>query len=180
MLRRTAARAFGGGGEGSDVPAARHETHRDTAVERLFGDLHHRLVELVERRNAVPDAAVPEEPEAGAEGAVQITRPQALSHGVEFSLIGPSYTCRFVNTMTGFVRVAVVRTAGQAAGDREVTREPVRDEVLSVHPYWGTFRPILKPLPLEGAGAARRARTAFCYTSAEELAEHYMDLVRGC
>ena len=58
MLRRTAARAFGGGGEGSDVPAARHETHRDTAVERLFGDLHHRLVELVERRNAGPDAAV--------------------------------------------------------------------------------------------------------------------------
>ncbi len=180
MLRRTAARAFGAGAEGSDVPAARHETHRDTAVERLFGDLHQRLLELVERRQADIEVAAPEEPESGAEGAVQITRPRALSHGVEFSLIGPSYTCRFVNTMTGFVRVAVVETAGDAVDDREVTPpESLRAEVLSVHPYWGTFRPILKPLPLEGVGA-RRARTAFCYTSAEELAAHYMDLVREC
>lgn len=165
MLRRTAARAFGAGTASSDVPPARHETHRGEAVERLFGDLHQRLAESVPRREADLEL------EAGK--SVRITRPRALPEGVEFTLTGPSYTCRFVNTMTGFIRVST-----HAVEDREAATDAVRAEVLSVHPHWGIFRPILKPLRFFGHGA-RTARTAFCYTSAEELSAHYLDLVRG-
>ncbi len=185
MLRRTAARAFGAGTASSDVPPARHETHRGAAVERLFGGLHDRLAESVERRQAELEAADPDAlqdleamdasslsaDEAGK--SVQITRPRALPEGVEFTLIGPSYLCRFVNTMTGFIRVNTHRVE-----DREAATESVRAEVLSVHPYWGTFRPFLKPLRFRAHGACP-ARTAFCYTSAEELSAHYLDVVCG-
>ena len=61
MLRRTAARAFGAGESTSEVPAAPHETHRDAAVERLFGDLHQRLAELVARDAADESAHDPGE-----------------------------------------------------------------------------------------------------------------------
>ncbi len=185
MLRRTAAKAFGAGTASSDVPPARHETHRGAAVERLFGDLHLRLAESVERRQADLDAADPDELEAfeamnasslpidDAGKSVRITRPRALPEGVEFTLIGPSYACRFVNTMTGYIRVSTHAVEGRGAAT-----ELVRAEVLSVHPHWGIFRPTLKPLRFRTHGACP-ARTAFCYTSAEELSAHYLDLVGG-
>lgn len=189
MLRRTAARAFGAGGASAEVPPALHQTHRGAAVERLFGDLHRRLTELVKKRSEVEaDTGVSDE--AAEEGAfldtsdpssaggdveiprIHVTRPRALSEGVEFELVGPSCTCRFVNTMTGFIRVS-----SRGVDDPAEASEPARAEVLSVHPYWGTFRPILKPVPLRTGEEAPRTRTAFCYTSAEELAAHYLDLV---
>ena len=173
MLRRTAARAFGAGTASSDVPPARHETHRGAAVERLFGDLHQRLAESVERRQVELEAMDASSLSGDARKSVQITRPRALPEGVEFTLIGPSYLCRFVNTMIGFIRVNTHRVE-----DREVATESVRAEVLSVHPYWGTFRPFLKPLRFRAHGACP-ARTAFCYTSAEELSAHYLDVVCG-
>ena len=154
-------------------------------MERLFGDLHHRLAESVERREADLETVEPDEledveamnasslPIDDAGKSVRITRPRALPEGVEFTLVGPSYACRFVNTMTGFIRVST-----HSVDDRKAATEAVRAEVLSVHPHWGIFRPILKPLRLVGHGA-RTARTAFCYTSAEELSAHYLDLVRG-
>lgn len=190
MLRRTAARAFGAGRASSDVPPALHQTHRGAAVERLFGDLHRRLADLVQKRmESESDAAAQDESAGGAardapdsevtsfgdtEGPrrIQVTRPRALSEGVEFALVGPGCSCRFVNTMTGFIRVST-----HGVESPEEASEPARAEVLSVHPYWGTFRPILKPVPLRTGEEGRRGRTAFCYTSAEELAAHYLDLV---
>ena len=110
----------------------------------------------------------------GSVRSVSITRPRALSHGVEFALVGPSYACHFVNTMTGFIRVDA-----RAMVDGNASPESVRAEILAVHPYWGTFRPVLKPLRFGGTRSGFRERTAFCYTSAEELSAHYVDLVRG-
>ncbi len=154
-------------------------------MERLFGDLHHRLAESVERSQADLETVDPEEledveamnarslPIDDAGKSVRITRPRALPEGVEFTLIGPSYACRFVNTMTGFIRVST-----HSVEDRGAATEFVRAEVLSVHPHWGIFRPTLKPLRFRTHGACP-ARTAFCYTSAEELSAHYLDVVCG-
>ncbi len=183
MLRKTAAKAFGDGKETpAEVPLIRHQTHRGAALERLFGDLHGRLSELRQRRT---QASV--EPTSGQARTIEVTRPRALSQGVEFTLMGPYYCCRFLNTMNGFIRVRTF------AGAREGHSESVREEVLSVHPYWGTYRPILKPLtaPLSRPGRERSRnagrtltcqrppRTAFCYTSAAELAAHYLAVVCG-
>ncbi len=201
MLRKTAAKAFGTGAETTaDVPPARHETHRGAALERLFGELHGLLIEFEKRRSQADADATADRPAAtaGARGErdeevqscsedgeqkIEVTRPRSLSQGVEFSVIGPFYACRFLNTMNDFIHVSTF-----AAEALEGHSTPVRKEILSVHPYWGTYRPILKPLPSpRGARAARTpgltggrgARTAFCYTSAAELAAHYLDLVCG-
>ena len=175
MLRKTAARAFAGNDETvAKMPKAAHETRRSVAVGRLFVDLHAALrsgVEQFKQRSWRAPNTSDEEPSqppgntspgaAEETSSLELTDAHSRPQGVEFVLRGPVASLRFLDTMTGAIEVHL----GTA------TEEGL--DILAVHPYWGTYRPILKPVGPD------RGRSAFCYSSAAELAAYYLERVRG-
>ncbi len=157
MLRKTAARAFAGADEPSaKMPKAASETRRAAAVTRLFVDLHATLRErLSSSPSSTPRAHTAESEASPAE----LTDPHSHPQGVEFELRGANCRLRFRDTMSGAIEVTSDRTAPGVTGVFDL---------LAVHPYWGTYRPILKLV------GRQRGRGAFCFSSAAELGAYYL------
>jgi hypothetical protein len=180
MLRRTAAKAFG--------PEQKEETRAETAqpagatrgkasgkpkvpgkpkalgkrqeaVEHLFGDLRTILQKAIAK---------------GAAGKLRISNPGLLAEGVGFDLEGPGGVFRFLNSVTGQIRVG--------RSDRTPCHGEVEpDAILSVQLRGGAYRPIWKPLLFRagGEGAPVQLRTAFRFTSPRELARQYLSRLAG-
>jgi hypothetical protein len=155
-LRRTAAKAFGSGDRPARERVPLADTLRSAALDRFVKELH----------AAIEEAAAAESAGGarGAEGSsLQLTKLKPLSEGVEFALAGQGTAIRFLDTLTGFVLVSVEREHG-----------PREEEVISVAPHCGIYRPIVKPVP--AAFGVRRA--PFHFTSVRELARRYVQAAR--
>ncbi len=203
MLRKSLSRAFGASTKPTpELPPAPHDQERAAALDRLFREVHDEISREVQRRSAAASISR----EFALEGAradladesrgdLEVSPIRALTTGVVFSLRGPARTCRFRDSVGGWIHVTAFTTPedaisgeeGSSRDDEELERtRPLSEELISVHPYWGTYRPILKPIgaslqeaEFESTLGAHRRRTAFCYTSAVELAAHYIDRALG-
>ena len=157
MLRRTAARAFGGGRTDSSVPRPRHHTDLIAAAERLFAELQASLKDAIDRLESGPTRP-------------HVTPPRTLARGVEFVLVGTHCCCRFLSHMDGFVIVTTLHSA-EDSEDRGLRAEDqvVAEDVLFLQYDCGAYRPALKPLSTDRGG--------FSLSSASELARYYLDAV---
>ncbi|MBI4585637.1 MAG: hypothetical protein HY717_16625 [Planctomycetes bacterium] len=143
MIRRTIRRAFGPSLEGRVGPAfqpVEPQASRVHQLHKIFKDLHETFSKL---------------PRAGEQADLEVTPPRARPEGLEFTVSGPGFSCRFVDNMNGMIWIW-----------RERAGEGVHVDVLTLHPdEEGALRLIEKPVRPGRAG-----RSVFRFTSVPEVA----------
>ncbi len=151
MIRRTISRAFGRSLEGKVGPAFQPVEQRSSRVHqvhKIFKDLQETFSKL---------------PRVGERAALEVTPPRAKPEGLEFSVSGPGFSCRFVDNMNGMIWIWSDRAG-----------EGVQVDVLTLHPdEEGALRLIAKPVR-----RVRPVRTVFRFTSVPEVVGQALESAR--